>query len=289
MTPLQKFEWLGPSELHDINPNTEKKRNSGSSKKSPEGEVHIKKTTGEYSGISPVRLDYRSSSEGEFERYGEDMAKERLRNKLDKFPSDLAKFLQKWVKEKNLARKMTLRFPPPSIVIHTDASLSGWGGHSETRTVQGKWSSALSYCHINVLETMAGLLTLRRLQPLEGAHMRLMMDNSMIVHCRNRSGSKSRSIKHVIVRIMKMCRTHNWHISTFYIQGVRNGIADALSRNAPLESEWTLDKKSFQFVLQLGPNVQIDLFAMSENHQLPLYIAPNIDPKAVGVNVILQD
>ena len=37
------------------------------------------------------------------------------------------------------------------------------------------------------------------------------------------------------------------------------------------------------------PNMQIDLFATAENHQLPLYVAPNIDQKAVGVDAMSLD
>ena len=37
------------------------------------------------------------------------------------------------------------------------------------------------------------------------------------------------------------------------------------------------------------PKMQIDLFATAENHQLPLYVAPNIDQKAVGADAMSLD
>ena len=66
-------------------------------------------------------------------------------------------------------------------------------------------------------------------------------------------------------------------------------VADSLSRSAPLESEWSLDKESFLFVLQQIPDLELDLFATTENHQLPLYVALNQDPLVVGVDVMVLD
>ena len=65
--------------------------------------------------------------------------------------------------------------------------------------------------------------------------------------------------------------------------------ADALSRDAPLESEWSLDNESFCFIQSQVPDLQIDLFATAGNNKLPLYIAPNVDPRAVGVDAMSID
>jgi len=40
----------------------------------------------------------------------------------------------------------------------------------------------------------------------------------------------------------------------FHIAGVRNIIADALSRDKPMSSEWILDKKSFLWICGLSPH-----------------------------------
>ena len=54
----------------------------------------------------------------------------------------------------------------------------------------------------------------------------------------------------------------------------------------PLESEWMLDKMLFSFIQKTVPNLQIDLFATGENHQLPLYVSPNVDPRAVATDAM---
>ena len=66
-------------------------------------------------------------------------------------------------------------------------------------------------------------------------------------------------------------------------------VADGLSRLSPLESEWSLDLTSFQFIRKQVPGLHVDLFATMENHKLPLYIAPNVDPQAVGTDALQLD
>ena len=56
----------------------------------------------------------------------------------------------------------------------------------------------------------------------------------------------------------------------------------------PLESEWSFDVRSFQFVQSHVPDLHIDLFS-TPAHQLPLYVAPNVDPRAVGTDAMSLD
>ena len=66
-------------------------------------------------------------------------------------------------------------------------------------------------------------------------------------------------------------------------------IADSVSRTKPIESEWSLDQASFRWILNKVPDLQIDLFATGDNHKLPLYISPNLDPKAVTMDALSID
>ena len=212
-----------------------------------------------------------------------------LRDKLSSTPRLLCKQLKPWTKTRNLSHSIPLLHPPATVTFHTDASLAGWGGHTPTKSVQGRWSGQFQSFHINILEAMAVFLTLKRINPKRGSHIRLMLDSNTIVHCINRNGSRSPQINHVILAILSLARRRSWHLSAAHIEGVRNVQADALSRTAPLESEWMLDRLSFQFILTQVPTLQIDLFATSANHQLPLYVAPNVDPHAVGTDALSLD
>ena len=204
-------------------------------------------------------------------------------------PPILLRRLRPWRTTRSLSRSVPLHFPPPSIVIHTDASLTGWGGHAPSSSVQGTWSTPLSHLHINVLEAMAVLLALKRLKPRRKSHVRLVLDSQVIVHCLNRRGSKSRPINHVMIAIFSLARKRAWHLSATHLAGVRNVIADSLSRSAPLESEWSLDRESFLWIQKQVPNLQVDLFATEYNHQLPLYVAPNLDPRALATDALSLD
>ena len=97
--------------------------------------------------------------------------------------------LKPWANRASLKRSVPLVPPPISVTINTDASLEGWGGHSETKAVSGLWSPSLKMCHINVLELMAVFLTLRSLRPPKGSHIRLFIDNQVAVGCIQRGGS----------------------------------------------------------------------------------------------------
>ena len=212
-----------------------------------------------------------------------------LRDKRSPIPVSLLRQLLPWTSPQSLSRSVPLRPPPPSVTVHTDASLSGWGGHSGSIRLQGSWSLRLQSCHINVLEAMAVLLTLKRLGLPRGVHVRLMLDNNAIVHCINRCGSKSKAINHVVLAILQFCRKADLFLTAFHIAGVRNVVADSLSRTRPLESEWCLDERSFRFILNLVPDLEVDLFATAENYRLPVYVSPNVDPQAVATNAMVLD
>ena len=60
-----------------------------------------------------------------------------------------------------------------------------------------------------------------------------------------------------------------WSISAVHIKGTFNVIADQLSRNTVISTEWALPSQVFRReVLQYEPKLQVDLFAISLNHQL---------------------
>ena len=102
-------------------------------------------------------------------------------------------------------------------------------------------------------------------------------------------GSQSPMVNGIIRTIVRKSQLRNWHISVSHLQGVRNVIADSLSRDSPQETEWSLDMTSFQEITSVVPDLQVDLFATSFNNKLPLYVAPNLDPLAVAVDSLNLD
>lgn len=71
-------------------------------------------------------------------------------------------------------------------------------------------------------------------------------ENSTLVHCINREGfARFLVLNRWIFSLNLLLRKRGWFLSAFHIAGLQNVIADALSRNKPMNSEWVLDKTSF--------------------------------------------
>ena len=119
----------------------------------------------------------------DFQRVWRGRARKSLRDRLSPRPRAFRRILLPWSRESAFNKKVPLSLPPISEVIHTDASKTGWGGHSKRKQVQGTWSPLFRTFHINFLELMAVFLTLRKLRPPRGSHIRLVLDNQTAVLC----------------------------------------------------------------------------------------------------------
>lgn len=218
-------------------------------------------------------------------------ARRGLRDVRVRTPPQLSRFFRKWFLGAALERSALWRPPPPSLDVHTDASLVGWGFHSsDGRSGSGKWSETFQRLHINVLELATVYIALKALRPLPGSHVRVHADNMTTVHCINRRGSsKSPALNSWILSLGLMLRQQRTFLTAFHVAGVSNVVADALSRDQPIDSEWSLDQDSFQWMCTLAAPPQVDLFATHENHQIPNYVSPILDPLAVGKDAFLLD
>jgi len=156
---------------------------------------------------------------------------------------------------------MTLgeRPPAPSLDIHADTSMKGWGFHtSEEVSKSGHWFPQFQKLHINILELATVYIAINSLQVQCGSHIRVHCNNSTTVHCINRgSSAKSPVLNGWILSLQLLLRKKNWLLSAFHIAGVRNGMADALSTDRATSSEWILDSKSFNWICNLVPYTQI--------------------------------
>ena len=160
------------------------------------------------------------------------------------------------------------------------------GGHA----LKGTWSGPLAKCHINILELATVFIALKRLQIKPSRHVRVHSDNSTVVACLNRGGSsRSKPLNSWTTSIMSLLSARRIHVSAFHLAGIRNVVADVLSRGSPISSEWSLSKKNFQFVSNLLGPFQIDLFATRGNSKLEKFISPMPDPQAQGVDAFSLD
>ena len=211
-----------------------------------------------------------------------------------KVPADLEtrRELLWWQDPENLRSGMTLRRHEPSITVVTDASKSGWGGHLGEWTISGRWPPSCARRHINWLELRAVWLAMQEFQrTLVNAVVEVLSDNSTTVAYINRQGgTRSRCLCALALKFLKWCKIRNIRVVATHIAGVKNVLADALSRgtsNHP--TEWSLHWSVFRSLTQVWETPWIDLFASDKNHQLPVFFTANPSPASSGVNALTQN
>ena len=158
-------------------------------------------------------------------------------------------------------------FPPPpphSLVLTSDASLSGWGATLPPHRVSGTWSKEESLAHINSLELRAVFLALKSLEVhVRGQSLLVRSDNTTVVsYIYYQGGTHSPSLCFLTIELWEWCIRRGIHLLAAHILGEDNLVADFLSRGKFLPSEWTLNPLIFQ-VLVSQP--EIDLFASTFN------------------------
>ena len=207
--------------------------------------------------------------------------------------ADIRRSLQWWLAEENLSQGLPFSPPQHTLVITTDASREGWGGHLSLGTrnllFSGLWSLHEHRTHhINLLELWAVKLTLCRVASLvRGQVLRIECDNTTAVSYLNKQGgTRSR------ILCLEACEIHEWLIShevtieAIHRPGVDNHLADFLSRNRPDPVEWSLADHLCNALWQRWGLPQIDLFASPLNHKLPVWFSRLPCQEAAGTDAL---
>jgi hypothetical protein len=162
------------------------------------------------------------------------------------------------------------------MVVTTDASNLVWGGYCSSQTFKGTWLPHKKRFHINWKELKAVQLTLLRLghQALQGKCVPVRTDNTTTIAYINRQGG-TRSSTHcaLAIRLHLWSLAHKIALKANYLQGKLNVLADALTRNILSQTEWSLHERTVNRLRCWEPSLQIDLFASSKNHCLPLFFS----------------
>ena len=112
----------------------------------------------------------------------------------------------------------------------------------------------------------------------------LMLDNSAAVACLKRGGSRSPPLNLVVLAINRLMEKRKVFLSAVHIVGTSNVLADALSRDRVVSTEWSLSRNTFLSIFRNHPDLEVDIFVTRRNHQLPQYVSPFQDPGAVAVD-----
>jgi ribonuclease HI len=185
-----------------------------------------------------------------------------------------------------------LHQPQAVYVVHTDASLEGWGAHCTHLHAQGRWSNLERSLHINILELKAVLHAVKAFAKfLINKPVQIATDNTTVVaYINKQGGTHSWELCALLWRILTWCHQRNIVLSARHIPGCLNVVADQLSRKGQaLHTEWSLHPQIFQDICQIHGAPMIDLFATRFNNKLPLFVSPVPDPKALAVDAMSMD
>ncbi|KAI2644361.1 ORF V: Enzymatic polyprotein [Labeo rohita] len=116
------------------------------------------------------------------------------------------------------------------VVVHTDASTTGWGAVCNGQAASGSWTGPRLLWHINCLELLAVLLALRRFLPmLRHKHVLVRTDNTATVAYINRQGGlRSRRMSQLARHLLLWSQTRLKSLRAVHIPGELNRAADQL-------------------------------------------------------------
>ena len=203
-----------------------------------------------------------------------------------KVGTEIREIIQWWIDNLEMGFKPIVR-GDPLVVIHSDSSMSGWGGVNNTNgcKIEGVWNDNERNEHINYLELKAAFLTIKSLaKNSHKIHLRIYMDNTVAVSYINKLGGKIKTLHTLAKEIWCWCISKDIWLSAAHVPGIDNFEADRLSRNINDDAEWMLHSDIFHNIEQVVGRVDIDLFASRLNHQKQRYVSYQPDKNAMAID-----
>lgn len=199
-----------------------------------------------------------------------------------------------WTNQENLFQGVSLHTEVVQETLFTDASDVGWGGFLVSGgQTQGKWTPGgqLDKAHINLKELEAVFRTCQYFEHrLRGKHVLVRCDNATVVSYLNKQGgTKSPSLCMKTWTFIHWLRTRDITLVAVHVRGVENSKADYLSRVFATALEWQLHTSVVSQLFLMWGRPNIDLFATSQNAQLPTFCARYPEPEAFQVDALQMD
>lgn len=177
-----------------------------------------------------------------------------------------------------------LRPPQPTMTICTDASTEGWGATCGLHSFRGKWSRKEHAHHINFLELLTVLKSLRHWKKLvRGKCILIRCDNTTALsYLRHRGGTHSPQLCELALLIWSYFIKYRVSPIFEYIASVDNFEADSLSRGSTSSLDWVLSPMAFSAMSRLWGQPEVDLFASEDAAQVAMYLSPCADSGALS-------
>lgn len=173
-----------------------------------------------------------------------------------------------------------------TIEIFTDASTSGWGASCDGKNIHGFWDEHEQSMHINYLEIKAAFYGLKSFSKNKSnIRILLRIDNVTAISCINKGGSiKFKKLNQATRLLWDWCESNNLLVFASYISSIENINADAASRCLSIESEYELNNKMFQNIVDTFGKPDIDLFATKLNTKCRKYVSWYPDPNSISTD-----
>ena len=116
-------------------------------------------------------------------------------------------------------------------------------------------------------------------------------DNSTVVSYINKQGgTRSPTLLRLTVDLFLWLEAQNITVRARHIPGCLNVIADHLSRpNQPIPTEWSLHPEIVERIFRVWGTPEVGMFATLSNSQLPRFMSPIPEPRALAVDALSQD
>jgi len=142
--------------------------------------------------------------------------------------------LEWWSTKMNLMNRKSVFAKDPDMTIEMDASMQGWGAVCKDVCTGGLWSQVEPGHHINYLELLAAIFTVKALT--KRIHRR-MENRTAVFYINHMGGTHSPMMSRLAIQFWRWCLEKNLSLSAEYLPVVDNCIADEESRSIQSSAE----------------------------------------------------
>lgn len=174
----------------------------------------------------------------------------------------------------NVQKQKSLIKDNYDLTVYTDASMTGWGGHTTNFNTKGWWTLTEKEMHINDLELLAIYNVIKAIPNIRGKTILLRCDNTTAIsYINNFGGCRNINCHKIAKEIWKFCEMRSVELCASYIHTKVNRVADQLSRDKEDTSDFMITKPFFNQICQKIYQPTIDLFASAKTFQIHPFVS----------------